>query len=426
MQASTAAGRALELVRARWPSVAAALEPHLGARGSVAQGVDGMQLESRFDARAEAELQAALVPRGAQVVTVYGTGGGALPALLLEREELRRLRVLVLAPRASARVLLEPARCAWLTDARVELVLAQREGELQRPFAACPADLRLAAEECARVRDLVLMALAEPRHARGMQERYRVLEERIERNRALIASDGDVRELFGTQCGARVHVVAAGPSLSERLGDLRALAAHEPLIAVDGALPSLYAAGIRAPVVTAVEPDRESLLRYFGGELGLARDARLVYAPIVHGDVLRLWPGRRLCFVPALPRYARCAAELGRGQLWCSGSVLHPSVDLAVRMGASEIVLHGADFAFTRGRTHVAGNPIAESAPQRGPCAWVLDARGQRVPSQPNLIAFLRDLEQYIARTPSVRFWNAGAEGAAIRGAPSWEARRAG
>jgi hypothetical protein len=425
MEAREPRPRSFEVARARWPRVARALEACWPSAVPPALSIDGIQLESRFDSSAEAHLQAELVPRDARSATVYGTGGGALPACLLERTELRRLRVVVLAPRATAVVLADSARCAWVADPRVEFVLAADESELQRPFAACAADLRLATADAARVRDLVLIELAQARHARGMRQRYLELEQRLEWNRALHETDGDVRELSNTRRGERIHVIAAGPSLCDGLELLRERVARELLIAVDGALPTLLAAGIYPPVVTAVEPDRDSLLRYFGGDLGALRAASLVYAPIVHADVLRAWPGRRLCFVPDLPRYTQTAGVPARGRLWCSGSVLHPSVDLAVRMGAAEVVLHGADFAFTRGRTHVVGNPIAASAPQRGPCAWVLDARGERVPSQPNLIAFLRDLEGYIARHPAVRFWNAGVEGAAIRGAPAWRARLA-
>jgi hypothetical protein len=148
-----------------------------------------------------------------------------------------------------------------------------------------------------------------------------------------------------------------------------------------------------------------------------AAESTLVYGPLVHRDVLAAWPGPRVAFYDGHARTERLEREHPKARLWCAGSVLHPAVDLAVRMGAARVVLLGADFAHLGGRSHAAGATWERPAPARGPRPWVLDGHGARVPSLPNLIGYLRDLERFVARHPHVRFVSASRDGARVAGA---------
>jgi len=47
---------------------------------------------------------------------------------------------------------------------------------------------------------------------------------------------------------------------------------------------------------------------------------------------------------------------------------------------------------------------------------WVFDGYGAKVASDPNFLAYLRDLEMYINTQPTVRFINLSREGARIEG----------
>jgi len=140
----------------------------------------------------------------------------------------------------------------------------------------------------------------------------------------------------------------------------------------------------------------------------------------VHRDVLLRWPGPRCAFYERSARYAALARDLPRAVLATSGSVIHPAVDLAVRLGASEVRFSGMDFAHVGGRSHASGSHHArrDSGADIRAGAWVLDGHGRRVPSLPNLVGYLRDLERYLARTPGVRFVNLSSAGARIAGAP--------
>jgi hypothetical protein len=363
-----------------------------------ALALDGVQLRSRFDPRAEAELQARLVPEGAERATVYGCGQTELVARLLARPALRALRVVVLAPEV-ARAVIEHEAPAWLDDPRVELVHPRDCDELELPFAASPADLRLAGDEGARLRDLVVLELATPLLREHRREQERELAARRAESARRFASDPPVAELFGTRPGARLCVAAAGPTLARHYAELRERA-HE-LVAVDAALRPLLAAGVVPALVVTQDAHPEGMRRVFD-----VRDERLARVPLVYGadtppEVLAAWPG---------PRHA------DRDALFSSGSVLHPAVDLAVRLGAREVALFGADFALVGGASHVAGCAWSFRGEVVPGSAWVLDGDGERVASLPNLVGYLRDLERYVARHPRVDFVVRARAGAAIRG----------
>lgn len=413
---------ALEVVRRRFPDVFQALgeaaPPRAIERVGASLRVDGITLASAVDGEGEAQLQAGRVPAGAARATCYGLGMGWLPRVLLQRPGLQALDLVLLAPAADRAVLermcMDDAN--WLADPRLAVHLARERSEPASPFALAPAALRLAEPAAWRLRDLVTMELAEPHLARQLDARQGLLERHLAANADRVAADGDARELFGQAMGRRIRVAGAGPSLSDRACALAVRSPGEPLLAVDAALLPLLAAGAVPEVVVTLDPHPLGPARCFEGDLGACRDSVLVYAPCVAPAALERWPGRRLAYWPNHARYAAWAARFPRASLWSAGSVLHAAVDLAVRMGAGELYLHGADFSFPGGRTHAESAAWNRPAPGSDAQPQVLDGRGQAVPSQANLIGYLRDLERFIAARPGVRFVNTSARGARIEG----------
>ena len=147
----------------------------------------------------------------------------------------------------------------------------------------------------------------------------------------------------------------------------------------------------------------------------------LVYFPMVSPEVLLAWQGPRYGAYSASPLYEEVRGLLPRGELFSSGSVLHPAVDLAVKMGAGRVTLLGTDFAFIGEETH-AGWPAGLLTPTNMPTHWVLNGHGQRVTTLLNFRSYLCDLERFIARHPEVSFFNTCRDGAWIDGADYDEA----
>lgn len=409
------------LLARRFPAVAAAVESagpaselELRAGPVPALALGGLQLESRFAPEEEAALQARLVPATATTATVYGTAQGSLVRALLARPTLVHLRVVVLNPRSLGALLAHLPCEDWLGDPRLALELPGADEELACPFAATPGELALATGAGARLADLVRLELATPFLRRNLRARAPALQERIAANLARFGADAPVDGLFGARPGASLCVAAAGPTLAEHYDELRARA-HE-LVAVDAALKPLLAADIVPAFVVTQDAHEEGMRRVFSVAHARLAESTLVWFPEVVGEVMARWPGPRRLAWSESELHRAVPARRAAAVLFTSGSVVHPATDLAVRLGARRVEFFGADFALCGGRSHVAG-AAWERAAGAVAGATVLDAAGGSVPSLPNLVGYLRDLERYVARHPEVEFVQRSRAGAAIRGA---------
>lgn len=230
-----------------------------------------------------------------------------------------------------------------------------------------------------------------------------------------VAIDHDVAELFDTCTGREVFVVATGPSLEQHFSALHTVAAGTDrplLICVDTAYLPLRRHGIRPDLVVSI--DQRISTRHLPAQD--SEGTTLVYMPLADPQVLEGWQGSRYVGYSASPVFQALRQRLPRAQLHAGGSVIHPAVDLAVRMGGKRITLFGADFAFPGSRTH-AGWQDGDLGPQAGVARhWVLDGHGQRVKTQLNFRSYLCELERYIASRPGIAFFNTSRSGAMIAG----------
>lgn len=412
-----------QVIEQRWP----ALWRHLQAQdisavpAQLVEGqestlsIDGVQLTSRHGRLAEARLQALSLALDAPVVHLYGTALGDLQGVLLERPALAQLQVYVLNSALFALVLGLLDQQAWLRDPRVELSLGGEHDEMCLPFFALPAELVLADDFNARMRDRLVSETHlsfNNRHFAGEQAE---LLQRLQDNQGLIEADTDVAQLFATLQGREALVVATGPSLERHFNGLREIAARaeRPLIiCVDTAYRPLRAHGVVPDIVVSV--DQRISLRHLPPEDSAA--VALVYLPLVPFEVLQGWQGPRYVGYSVSALYRPLQQQCPRGALHTGGSVLHPAVDLAVKMGARRVTLFGADFAFPHDKTH-AGWQDGELGPSVAAARyWVHDGHGRRVKTQLNFRSYLMELERFIARHPQVAFFNTCRDGALIAG----------
>lgn len=414
----------LGLIQRRWPQVFAALDEGLDtfAVERVDSGpeatlrVDGLLLTSGYNRLAEAQTQAQLIPDDATEAWVYGAALGDLPRVLLERPQLQSLHVVLLSvpcARASFRLF---DHTDWLADDRVSLELGW-EASFNKPFAAAPTELKVVDGMSTALRDQVLLELSHDFQAEVFRTQRKQLQQQTEHNFLRVASDGDAADLFGTASGMTAVVVAAGPTLDAQLDWLQAQRESIALFAVTTALRPLAARGIYPDVAVVVDPKLAVLTHFEGLNMDDYAGVPLVYVPSVQAEVLDAWRGPRLsAYIGGGPTYAQMSAELPRAALYCSGTVTHAAVDLAVKAGAQQVVLAGVDFAYPSGRGHAAGaaDNDTEHVPQSR--LSVPNGRGESVPTDARMIGFLRDLERYIAQTPDVTFIHAGRDGAQIAG----------
>ncbi|MHC3400563.1 motility associated factor glycosyltransferase family protein [Aeromonas veronii] len=412
----------LAIIEQRWPQLAAHLTvAQLGdLQVELCEGlsstllVNGIQLTSRHDRVKEAELQAATLP-DVPVLHLYGTGLGDLQKVLLTRPRLETLHVHIMHHNLFTLVLALLEHDEWLQDPRVELSLAADEQEIVLPFFALPSELELAEDAACRIRGcLISEILAGYTRQRFDPASPRILS-RLAENMSLVVKDGDVSSLFGSRPDSSALVIASGPTLAQHLPKLAGWLAHHPdwlVICVDTALVSLRSYGLAPHLVVSIDdaltPDRLP---------GVGLDTvPLVYAPMVPSDTLNAWPGPRLTTYSASPMYAALARKHPKGTLHQGGSVIHPTVDLAVQIGCTEVLLLGCDFAFPGGQTHAGWQDGALGPSASQALSWVVDGHGKRVSTNPNFTTYQIELERYMAAHPEVHFWNSSRDGAALLG----------
>ena len=413
-----------DIIRRRWPelyqflfksehipSAAVSLSP----TPDPALIVNGIFLESGYDKNREAALQEQLIGSGSKNAWIYGLGTGILAQRLLRRKTLARLDIVILNVALAVHVL-QHIPMPWLADRRVHLCYGNTIEKLRGPFAALPGCLRLADDPCSRLRDLIQQALATPY---GHQQHDRAfasgLGQRIEKHVALFQEDADVADLFGQKKGQTAVVVAAGPSLTAQLPLLAVLRPDAFFIAVDAALMTLLHGALVPDFTVTIDP-KSTVEKFFAVPQGQLEERGLVYFPTVTEQVLRSWPGKRYMAYSRQKMFQAARKRLPRGLLFASGSVIHPAVDLAVRMGADKIILAGADFSFPGGTTHTAGCAVEQVFSRDFKAHTVVNGHGHPVPTTPNLCGYLRDLEDYIAHKPQVQFCNIAKAGALIQG----------
>ncbi|MFJ2490895.1 motility associated factor glycosyltransferase family protein [Pseudomonas iridis] len=411
-----------EVLQRRWPALFERLmaEDSAAVQAELVQGlgstlsVNGVQLTSRHDRTHEARVQAASLADKAQL-HVYGTGLGDLPAVLLERAGLERLYVHILNGALFALVVQLLDQRHWLEDLRVELFYAGDLSDICTPFFALPAEMLLADDFNAKIRDRLVSEVHLSFNNREFDPQSPVIQQRLQDCLPVLLGDDDVAQLFGTCVDRDVYVIATGPTLEghfERLAKVRAQAQRPLFICVDTAYRPLREHGVVPDLVVSID----QLISFRHLPFEQSEGIPLVYLPMSDPEVLRAWKGKRYGGYSASPVYAALREEYPRGELHVGGSVIHPAVDLAVKMGATRITLFGADFAFPMNKTHAGWND-GELGPSVNQARhWVRDGHGQRVSTQLNFRGYLCVLERYIAAHPQVEFFNSSRAGALIAG----------
>lgn len=410
------------VIQSRWPSLFERLAREDGdsVKAELVEGlgstlsVDGIQLSSRHDRVAEARFQAASLP-DSPVLHLYGTGLGDLQDALLQRGDLQRLQVHILNGALFVLVLHLLDQAQWLADPRVELCHAGDNAEIGLPYFALPAELVLADDFNAKIRDRLVSETHLTFNNTAFDVADAHLVELLQRSLPLLREDRDVAQLFGSRVGQGAFVIATGPSLQDRLPALKRIREQQerPLfIAVDTAYKPLLAAGIAPDIVVSV--DHRIRLHHLPSEASAS--TALVYMPMLDVETLASWRGPRYAAYSDSALYDSVRDTIPRGHLFVGGSVIHPAADLAVKMGMARVTLFGADFAFPGNRTHTGWDDGVLGPQVAAARHWVLDGHGQRVRTQLNFRGYLIELERFIARHPQVAFFNTSRAGAMIAG----------
>ena len=153
-------------------------------------------------------------------------------------------------------------------------------------------------------------------------------------------------------------VAAAGPSLTNSIGFIKANIGRAVIIAVDTSYKILMKNGIEPHFCVSVDPQVINA-RYFEGDA--PGKTMLIADPMVHPSVFRLYKGNIALIGIAFEMMKWIEKITGEnGELAYGGSVSTNAYDFARRLGASPVVMTGQDLAFTNGLAHARGSYLDE------------------------------------------------------------------
>lgn len=411
-----------KIVNKRWPVLWQQLlacdngsEPMVtGDTPEPVQIFNGIHISSAFDSLKEAQRQASTIPNDATTAWVYGAGSGKLIETLLTRKTLTRVNVVIMNHLLFYQSLdIYPHH--WLDSSKVRLTAANELQNLEHPFACTPPCIRLAEQAAWQLRDQVqeeLTSRVQRLELAAMHEKYAI--PNIQINTGYAKSDPDIAELFNTLPGSTINIVAGGSTSTDSFAWLQEDCNY--IIAVTTALVPLLEANIIPDLVVAIDPQPE-LINHLPDNLIQHMKSALVYTPSITQPVISRWPGPRYVFYHDFPFFDEIRHLAPKASLYCSGTVTHNAIDLAVKIGASRINLIGCDFGYPNNMSHATGSTdAAEIDTSSVELTDIENGNGQPIPSMQSLISYLRELEKYIAANPSVTFINCSRKGAKIAG----------
>ncbi|MFB2679602.1 motility associated factor glycosyltransferase family protein [Shewanella mangrovisoli] len=427
----------LSIITKRWPIVAAAvksqsidhLDAHLVTGRNQTISVNGIQLSSRHDRLAEAQLFIDTLPPNTNHVTIYGIGMGDVPSLLTDNPQYQKIEVCIFNLAVFALLLCYTDQREWLSHPNVSLN-ALPSADVNFPNISITPDLNLISDENATLRDLLVLELNRSFSNQRHQIDDPAILQRFNENQHFLANDSDALQLGEKYNNYKMIVIGSGPSLEEHyayLQKLTAIPSNNPIIiAADTALRGLLHHNIKPDIVVCID----GLIGKYHLPLESTQDIDLVYFPRVDPEILAAWQGKRYVAYGTSSLYDSLAKSIPRLRLFTSGSVIHPAIDLAVKLKAKEITLLGCDFCYCNNKSHAFWNDHhftefevntktwvnAVSQKVKEAKHWLINGKGLRVTTDLNLRAYLRYLERYISQHPEVKFYQASLSGARIRG----------
>lgn len=392
--------------------------------------VNGIQLTSRHDRTLQAEIMCSHISDADEQVHVYGPMlGDCVRWLLSNRPNLKRVYVHILNLNLF-RYLLQaidlPRPDVAFSDgqAEVEWVYERNSFEAFSPRVVSVSELRFPDEHNYELAERLDSDLERSFNSCQFSAMSDQLKMRIRKNLDVAKGDADVSQEFGKLTGQKIAVLGSGPSLEVTEDKLRMLMAQGvKVIAADTATRWMAQRNLKADYVVSV--DFNILPDVTGAEA--CRFAKLVYSPMGGCEFIRSFPSNnRLCFYCFGNAYEEAKALCPHTELYSSGSVIHPAVDFAVKLGAAEVYLFGCDFAFSGDKTHAGATKEFAAARLISPSAGRIPDRGQTgetIMTTRAMRGYRVDLGDYICRMKKlgcgVRFVNMSPWGAAIRGTES-------
>jgi hypothetical protein len=322
-------------------------------------------LHSLVDPHREAARIVATV-KGGGLLILFGLGGGYVAEAALDRDDIHALIVIeydidgiaeLLAAKEYLRLFGDP-RFRMLVDPEAEdieaAILQTYQPALSGGIAMLPLRTRtdLSTERFGAAADTVKASIDAISDDYSVQAYFgkRWFANAI---RNLLAADAPVAPLPPAR---RVAIAAAGPSLDQQMGKLKAERDSLFLLSTDTSLPALLSAGLSPDAVISIDCQHISYYHFMDGyPVTAPLFLELASPPVVASRVSapRFFSGGHPLTVYAANRWRSFPRIDTSG-----GNVTYAAVSLADALGAERIELYGADFSYPEGEPYARGTYI--------------------------------------------------------------------
>ncbi|MBQ8822683.1 MAG: motility associated factor glycosyltransferase family protein [Lachnospiraceae bacterium] len=224
-----------------------------------------------------------------------------------------------------------------------------------------------------------------------------------------------VSELRGKEHTEEFVVVAAGPSLDDNLEVLREWQGKKNIVAVGTVFKKLLAADIRPDYVVVVDSQERTARQIDGVEkqqIPMVLDMASYW-----GFAYRYEGPKYLVCVPGRDELIAEYAMKNKVETWSGGStVTSLALEFAIEFGAKKIYFIGVDLAYPDGVSHATGTldykvrKLDNMTPVNG--VWGTMVYADRV-----FCVYREQIEERIAQTPDIQYYNLSKVGAHIEGA---------
>ena len=223
-----------------------------------------------------------------------------------------------------------------------------------------------------------------------------------------------VAEFDFTQFKKDYIVVAAGPSLDDTMDFLRENQGKKTLIAVGTVFKKLIENNIIPDLVVVLDPQARTYKQIEGIE---EQKVPMLIAMSAYWRFAKDYQGEKYLVPIAQSKEIANYAIENKWDLWgCGGTVTSLGIEAAIRFGAEQIYLVGTDLAYPNGVSHATGT-MDRSKKSMEDMIPVEGIGNQTVYTTRAFIIYREWIENRIAETPQISYYNMSHIGAKIAGA---------
>lgn len=211
-----------------------------------------------------------------------------------------------------------------------------------------------------------------------------------------------------------IVVVAAGPSLDDSLETIKSWQGKKAIICVGTVFKKLIKRGVKPDYVVVTDPQKRTMRQIEGVEeetvpMILGMDAYWGFAELYKGE-------KNIVYSYTYDKEVSDYVSSNAKAVWSVGStVTYLAVEMAIQMGAKKIYLAGVDLAFPGGVTH-ATDTLDRATRNDEDLLPVCGVGGTTVYTDSVFAVYREELEERIAQTEGIVFYNMSRVGARIKG----------